>query len=153
LAHALTSSKLAGLANITSNYLIAGLEGKRYGTAHPSVVPYQALPCKDGFIIIGAGNNKQVCTGIITYSVPAMIDPPQQFEILCRILNLPELSTDPRFSSNSLRVQNRDVLINILSDRLVKENKDVWLKKLVGAGVPYGPINNIKQTFEHPQVI
>lgn len=52
--------QLAGLANIASNYLIAGQGGSRHGTAHPSIVPYQVFPCKDGFIMIGAGNDKQV---------------------------------------------------------------------------------------------
>jgi succinate--hydroxymethylglutarate CoA-transferase len=52
--------QIAGLANIASNYLIAGQEALRHGTAHPSVVPYQVFPCKEGFLMIGAGNNKQV---------------------------------------------------------------------------------------------
>ena len=52
--------EIAGLANIASNYLIAGKEAHRYGTAHPSIVPYQVFPCKDGFIMIGAGNDRQV---------------------------------------------------------------------------------------------
>ena len=52
--------KMAGLANIASNYLIAGKEAHRHGTAHPSIVPYQVFPCKDGFIMIGAGNDRQV---------------------------------------------------------------------------------------------
>lgn len=52
--------QLAGLANIASNYLIAGNEASRHGTAHPSIVPYQVFPCKDGFLMIGAGNDKQV---------------------------------------------------------------------------------------------
>ena len=56
--------QLAGLANIASNYLIAGEEGGRHGTAHPSIVPYQVFPCKDGFIMIGAGNDKQVRPGM-----------------------------------------------------------------------------------------
>ena len=52
--------QLAGLANIASNYLIAGQEASRHGTAHPSIVPYQVFSCKDGFLMIGAGNDKQV---------------------------------------------------------------------------------------------
>jgi hypothetical protein len=52
--------EMAGLANIASNYLIAGKEAHRHGTAHPSIVPYQVFPCKDGFIMIGAGNDRQV---------------------------------------------------------------------------------------------
>jgi CoA-transferase family III len=52
--------KIAGLANIASNYLISGHEAGRHGTAHPSIVPYQVFPCKNGFLMIGAGNDKQV---------------------------------------------------------------------------------------------
>jgi succinate---hydroxymethylglutarate CoA-transferase len=55
----LFDSQVAGLANIASNYLIAGKEAGRHGTAHPSIVPYQVFPCKDGFLMIGAGNEKQ----------------------------------------------------------------------------------------------
>lgn len=54
------SAQIAGLANIASNYLIAGQEAGRHGTSHPSIVPYQVFPCKDGFIMIGAGNEIQV---------------------------------------------------------------------------------------------
>jgi len=53
-------TQIAGLANIASNYLISGGQASRHGTAHPSIVPYQVFPCKDGFLMIGAGNNKQV---------------------------------------------------------------------------------------------
>src|SRR5262245_53218422 len=56
----LLAFEIAGLANIASNYLIAGQEASRHGTAHPSIVPYQEFPCKDGSIMIGAGNDKQV---------------------------------------------------------------------------------------------
>ena len=52
--------QIAGLANIASNYLIAGQEALRHGTAHPSIVPYEVFPCKNGYLMIGAGNNKQV---------------------------------------------------------------------------------------------
>lgn len=52
--------KIAGLANIASNYLIAGQEASRHGTAHPSIAPYEVFECRDGFIMFGAGNNKQV---------------------------------------------------------------------------------------------
>jgi succinate---hydroxymethylglutarate CoA-transferase len=52
--------QIAGLANIASNYLIAGKEAQRHGTAHPSIVPYQVFACKDGYLMIGAGSDKQV---------------------------------------------------------------------------------------------
>lgn len=56
----LPTLQIAGLVNIASNYLIAGKEASRLGTAHPSIVPYQVFPCKDGFLMIGAANDRQV---------------------------------------------------------------------------------------------
>ncbi|KAH9922874.1 CAIB/BAIF family enzyme [Epithele typhae] len=130
----LFESQLAGLANIASNYLIAGQEGGRHGTSHPSIVPYQVFPCKDGFIMIGAGNDKQ-------------------FKLFAeKILERPDLPTDPKFNSNKARVANRQELISLINDALMKEGRDHWLAKLTGLGVPFGPINNIQQTFQHPQV-
>ncbi|TFY66900.1 hypothetical protein EVG20_g4184 [Dentipellis fragilis] len=118
----LFESQIAGLANIASNYLIAGKEAGRHGTAHPSIVPYQVFACKDGYIMIGAGNDRQ-----------------------------PELVEDARFATNAARVANRDTLVQIITDKLLQEDREHWLQKFTGLGVPFGPINNIEQTFEHPQ--
>ncbi len=56
----LFETQISGLANVASAYLVAGKEGARHGTAHPSIVPYQVFPCKDGYLMIGAGNDRQV---------------------------------------------------------------------------------------------
>ncbi|KAG8930121.1 hypothetical protein FRC02_004605 [Tulasnella sp. 418] len=129
----LFDTQIAGLANVASNYLIAGAEAGRHGTAHPSIVPYQVFPCKDGFLMIGAGNDKQ-------------------FNVLAnKILDKPELATDPRFETNLKRVFNREILVNVITDTLMNHDRDYWLKKFNGKGVPFGPINNIQQTFDHPQ--
>ncbi|TEB39701.1 CAIB/BAIF family enzyme [Coprinellus micaceus] len=131
----LFETQIAGLANIASNYLIAGREASRHGTAHPSIVPYQVFPCRDGFVMIGAGNNKQ-------------------FRILAEQgLERPDLASDPRFSTNDARVAHRAELVKIISDALMQEDGDYWLQQLTGLGVPFGPINNIQQTFEHPQAV
>lgn len=131
----LFETQIAGLANIASNYLIAGQEASRHGTAHPSIVPYQVFPCRDGFLMIGAGNNKQ-------------------FRILAEsVLGNPELANDPKFSTNDARVENRTELVKIITDVLMQRDRDHWLERFRGLGVPFGPINNIKQTFEHPQAI
>ncbi|KAJ3935122.1 MAG: CAIB/BAIF family enzyme [Lentinula lateritia] len=150
----LFETQVAGLANIASNYLIAGQEAQRFGTAHPSVVPYQVFPCKapdgqagDDFIMIGAGNDNQASDMIIA------------FNTLCTlVLPLPSLPSDPRFSTNALRVANRNELINLLEIELRKETKAHWLGKFrtatkAGKGVPHGPINNIKETFDHEQAV
>jgi len=131
----LFDSQIAGLANIASNFLIAEKEASRHGTAHPSIVPYQVFPCKDGYLMIGAGNDKQ-------------------FKLLAEnILDEPSLVTNPKFSTNNARVANRAEIVKIITDRLVQHERDHWLKAFSGLGVPFGPINNLKQTFEHPQAV
>ncbi|KAF9294678.1 hypothetical protein BGZ88_003537 [Linnemannia elongata] len=130
----LLESQVATLANIGSSYLIAGKEAKRMGTAHPSIVPYQVLKTRDSHIMIGAGNDGQ-------------------FRTLCKVLQLDSLSDNPLYKTNRDRVQNRDELIRILTNRLQTEKNTFWLKALEGKGVPFAPIHNIGQTFSHPQVL
>ncbi|CAG8474310.1 1400_t:CDS:10 [Ambispora leptoticha] len=131
---ALLDCQTASLANIASNYLISGQEAKRMGTAHPSIVPYQVLTTKNGYLMIGAGNQRQ-------------------FKILCMSIGMPELFDDARFRSNPDRVQNRDELIAILEERFRQESTEYWLKVLEDKEIPFAPINNIEQSFKHPQVI
>ncbi|TFL05361.1 CAIB/BAIF family enzyme [Pterulicium gracile] len=131
----LFDSQIAGLTNVASNYLIAGQEGSRQGTGHASIVPYQVFPCKDGFLMIGVGNERQFAT------------------FTKEILSQPTLASDPRFSSNAARVANRSEMVKIIEDVLLEKNREHWLEKLTGLGIPFGPINNIKQTFEHPQAV
>nr|XP_031310502.1 succinate--hydroxymethylglutarate CoA-transferase isoform X2 [Camelus dromedarius] len=128
----LLSSQVACLTQVAANYLIGQQEAKRWGTAHGSIVPYQAFKTKDGYLVVGAGNN-------------------QQFATVCKILNLPELIDDSMYRTNHLRVQNRKELIKILSTRFEEETTSEWLYLFEGSGVPYGPINNMKNVFAEPQ--
>ncbi|KAI8142224.1 CoA-transferase family III domain-containing protein [Fennellomyces sp. T-0311] len=129
----LIESQVASLANISSNFLIGGREAKRMGTSHPSIVPYQVLPTKDSFVMIGAGNDGQ-------------------FAKLCNRMGLEKLLDNPKFATNPDRVRHREELIQLLIKRLTEEPSEYWLDKLTGAGFPFAPINNIQQTFEHPQI-
>ncbi|EPQ13561.1 hypothetical protein D623_10011228, partial [Myotis brandtii] len=128
----LLSSQVACLTQVAANYLIGQKEAKRWGTAHGSIVPYQAFKTKDGYLVVGAGNN-------------------QQFATVCKILNLPELIDDCKYKTNHLRVQNRKELIKILSARFEEETTSKWLHLFEGSNVPYGPINNMKNVFAEPQ--
>ncbi|KAM5204361.1 succinyl-CoA:glutarate CoA-transferase isoform 6-T7 [Hipposideros larvatus] len=92
----------------------------------------QAFKTKDGYLVVGAGNN-------------------QQFATVCKILNLPELIDDSKYKTNHLRVQNRKELIKILSARFEVAMTREWLHHFEGSGVPYGPINNMKNVFAEPQ--
>lgn len=122
------------MTQVAANYLIGQKEAKRWGTAHGSIVPYQAFKTKDGYLVVGAGNN-------------------QQFATVCKILNLPELIDDSKYKTNHLRVQNRKELIKILSARFEEEMTSKWLYLFEGSGVAYGPINDMKNVFAEPQVL
>eukprot|EP00074_Homo_sapiens_P065327 XP_011513829.1 succinate--hydroxymethylglutarate CoA-transferase isoform X5 [Homo sapiens] len=128
----ITGPEVACLSHIAANYLIGQKEAKRWGTAHGSIVPYQAFKTKDGYIVVGAGNN-------------------QQFATVCKILDLPELIDNSKYKTNHLRVHNRKELIKILSERFEEELTSKWLYLFEGSGVPYGPINNMKNVFAEPQ--
>ncbi|XP_074842141.1 succinyl-CoA:glutarate CoA-transferase isoform X2 [Carettochelys insculpta] len=130
----LLSSQVACLSHIAANYLNCKMEAKRWGTAHGSIVPYQAFKTKDGYLVVGAGND-------------------QQFVTVCKLMNLPEVSKDSRYKTNKLRVQNRKQLIEILSARFSEEVTAKWLELFEGSGVPYGPINSMQQVFSDPQVL
>ena len=122
----LLSSALSGLVNQTSAFVAGGVVPFRMGNSHPSLFPYEPLPCADGELIITAGNDGQ-------------------FRRLCEVLGLPELVDDPRFRRNEDRTANRDALRPLLVERLRTRSKMDWFRDIIGAGVPCGPINTIDQ--------
>ncbi|KAL4222260.1 hypothetical protein ACF0H5_018297 [Mactra antiquata] len=130
----LLSTQVASLVNIASNYLNAGQEAKRWGTSHASIVPYQAFETSDGYIMAGAGNDKQ-------------------FQIICECMGLKDVACNPDFSTNRQRVTNRKTLLSVLQNRFKDDTTEYWLEALEGSGIPYGPINNMKQVFADPQVL
>ncbi|XP_029935065.1 succinyl-CoA:glutarate CoA-transferase [Myripristis murdjan] len=129
----LLSAQVACLSHIAANYLNAGKEAKRWGTAHESIVPYQGFKTKDGYIVVAAGNDKQ-------------------FVRVCQVLDLVQLTDEPKYRTNKLRVQNRKELLHTLSQRFLQEKTADWLRRFQGSGVPVGPINSIQEVFNDPQV-
>jgi hypothetical protein len=130
-------TQIAGLANIASNYLITGNEPKqsRHGTAHPSIVPYQVFPCRDGFLMIGAGNNKQAWRAVQLSEATVAHVWHIQFSLLAeRVLKQPGLASDPRFATNGARVQNREALVRIISEVLMQHDRAHWLGEFTGLG-------------------
>ncbi|MDK3257645.1 CaiB/BaiF CoA transferase family protein [Blastococcus capsensis] len=122
----LLSSALSGLVNQTSAYVAGDVVPFRMGNSHPSLFPYEPLPCADGDLIIAAGNNGQ-------------------FRRLVEVLGVPELADDPRFGRNEDRTANRDELRPLLVERLRTRSKQEWFRDIIAAGVPCGPINTIDQ--------
>ena len=130
---ALLDSMVAFNANQISGYLVSGNIPKRYGNAHPNVVPYQVFPCKDGHIILAVGNDSQ-------------------FASLCKVAGRSELAEDERFRLMSGRIVNRDALIPLIAGIMRTRGMHEWIEVLEAANVPCGPINNMQQVFEDPQV-
>ncbi len=129
----LLESQIASLINIASDYLNSGIIPQKWGTAHATIVPYQAFPVKDGYIVIGAGSDLL-------------------WKKLCKVLDLEELAEDPRFRTNPQRVKHRDILVKILEEKLLTKTRAEWLEKLNKEGIPAGPINNLDEVFRDPQV-
>jgi crotonobetainyl-CoA:carnitine CoA-transferase CaiB-like acyl-CoA transferase len=130
---ALLDCMVAFNANQISGYLVSGNVPKRYGNAHANVVPYQVFPCKDGHIILAVGNDSQ-------------------FASLCKVAGRPELAEDERFRLMSGRIVNRDALIPLIAEIMKQRGMREWIEVLEAANVPCGPINNMKQVLEDPQV-
>jgi formyl-CoA transferase len=131
---ALLDSLVAVLANQGANYLATGTAPGRLGNDHPNIAPYQVLPTADGSFIVACGNDNL-------------------FGKFAQVLGRAELATDARFATNGKRVANRAELTQIISGITAQRSMRHWLDALEGAGVPCGPINDLRQVFEEPQAV
>lgn len=134
ISSSLFETQISLLINVGSDWLNRGVEGKRYGAAHPSIVPYNTWMCADGTYLTVAANNQI------------------QYEKLCKRIGRPELVQDERFASNVLRVQNRNAMEEIMADVFAAKTADEWLELLDGSGLAHGRVNTIQKAFEHPQI-
>ncbi len=131
---ALLDTQVGILANQGMNYLATGVPPGRIGNAHPNIVPYQPFKTRDGDVILACGNDNL-------------------FNKFCEVAGCQHLARDARFATNSRRVENREAITSLLADIFAKRTTQEWCDALETAGVPNGPINNLKQVFEEPQVI
>jgi crotonobetainyl-CoA:carnitine CoA-transferase CaiB-like acyl-CoA transferase len=130
---ALLDSQIALLAYQNTNYFATGVPPERIGNLHPNIVPYQPFRASDGDVILACGNDNL-------------------YRKFCEAAGCPELARDPRFATNGKRVENRAELTRLLSEVFKKRTKREWLELLEAAGVPNGPINDVAQVFDEPQV-
>jgi formyl-CoA transferase len=131
---ALLDTQVAVMANVGSAYLTSNELPKRWGNASATIVPYQTFPTSDGWIIVAAGNDSQY-RHFVTVGGEA------------------HLADNPLYASNPSRVQHRKELVPLLEAMTRKKTKADWITSLEKANVPCGPINNMKEVFENPQVI
>ncbi|KAF2687209.1 CoA-transferase family III [Lentithecium fluviatile CBS 122367] len=132
---ALSDCQVATLANIASSALISGQKDSgRWGTSHPSIVPYKAFKTADGDILLGGGNDRL-------------------YGVLCTSIGKPEWIVDERFKTNALRVMNRDALEELIETETRKKTTQEWLDILEGCGMPYAAINDVQATLNHEHVL
>ncbi|TMH38606.1 MAG: CoA transferase [Betaproteobacteria bacterium] len=106
---------------------------KRIGNLHPNIVPYQPFRTQDGRVILACGNDNL-------------------YRKFCEVAGCPELAADARFASNGKRVENRAELSRLLQEIFLKKTTREWVELLDAAGVANGPINDVAQVFQEPQV-
>lgn len=129
---ALLDAQIAAQSHIGMNYLSSGKMPVRSGSASQVTCPWQAFRCRDMDLMIAVGNDRQ-------------------FVKLCEVLGL-DIADDPRFRRNRDRLENRDELIPILSERLGTRDAEEWNKAFEAAGVASAPINDFGQALEDVQV-
>jgi crotonobetainyl-CoA:carnitine CoA-transferase CaiB-like acyl-CoA transferase len=130
---ALLDCQVAVLAYQAMNYLSTGVPPGRTGNVHPNIVPYQPFHTADGDVIIACGNDNL-------------------FKKFCEVADCAHLLQDPRFATNADRVRNRAEIEPLIDAITRKRTTKAWVGALEAAGVPCGPINNLAQVFEEPQV-
>ena len=130
---ALLDSQIALLTYQNTNYFATGTPPSRIGNLHPNIVPYQPFRTADGNVIVACGNDNL-------------------YRKLCAAAGCSALAEDARFATNGKRVENRAELTRLLAEVFRQRSTREWVALLDGAGVPNGPINDIAQVFEEPQV-
>src|SRR4029077_6407412 len=131
---ALLDVSVALLAYMGMSFLATGRSPKAPGNAHPSIVPYQDFPTRDGHFMLAVGNDRQ-------------------FAAFCRCAGHVQWSSDARFATNPQRVANRGELVPMIAEVTRTRSTGQWVGALEELGVPCGPINSIGEVFADPQVI
>jgi len=130
---ALLDSQVAALSHAAMGYLVAGDPVPRCGTQSPTAAPSQMYRCQDGAVMIVVGNKAQ-------------------WEKFCGTLGRPELPGDARFVTNQDRIRHRAELNAILDPIFLSQPRQHWVDALAQVGVPCGPVNELREVFEDPQV-
>lgn len=133
---ALLDSQLTWLANVGSNYMNAKASPKRWGNAHPSIVPYEVFRGRDGrAFVLGVGTEAL-------------------WKKFVRMMGMENsVGQEERFRTNALRTKNRGALISILQEKLDQQTASVWLEKLAEAEIPAAPINTVEEAVNDAQTL
>lgn len=130
----LLDGQVAWLTYVAGNFFATGQDPKRYGSAHPNIVPYQAFATADGHIMLCVGNDRL-------------------WQRFCGVAGLGHLVDDARFVSNAVRVKHRSELLPLVAGKMRERTTEEWLAALAEAGVPAGPIYRLGELFQDPHIL
>ncbi len=125
-------SMISAMASTFANFLGGGLPPRPWGTAFSTIVPYRTFPTKDREVAMAVGSEKL-------------------WAAFCDAIGHPELTDDPDYRTNALRVKNRGVLEPMLAEIFRSDTADHWSQKLNHAGVPCSPVRTIDEVVHDPQ--
>ncbi|WP_404300132.1 CaiB/BaiF CoA transferase family protein [Alicycliphilus denitrificans] len=129
----LLDTALGFMTYMAQSYWQTGINPRPMGTAHPSMVPYQAFDAQDGAIMLGAGNDAQ-------------------WRRFCVVADLQDWVEHPDFATNALRVANHEKVVALLRPVMKRKTVAQWMACLEQASVPCSPIHTLGQALAHPQV-
>jgi len=123
------SAALASLVNVAQGSLVTNREARRFGNAHPSIVPYQVFRGADRAFAIGGGTNRH-------------------YRMLCeRVIERPGLASDVRFATNDARVENRDVLVPLLDSIFATQPAEHWVMRCREAAIPASLVQGVLEAL------
>jgi crotonobetainyl-CoA:carnitine CoA-transferase CaiB-like acyl-CoA transferase len=130
---ALADSTLASLVNVAQGALLTGQRPRRWGNAHPQIVPYEAFATADGHLVLAVGADRQ-------------------WQRFCHGIGRDELAADERFATNPARVEHRDQLIPQLQGIFSERTTAAWQELLTASEVPHSPVLALDEVLASPQV-
>jgi len=125
----LASSARAALVNVAQNVLVSGSDAKRWGNAHPNLVPYQLFEAEDRPFVIGVGSDGQ-------------------WRACVEALGLRDLADDEALATNAGRVKNRERLVRALAARVKEMGAQHWIDRLQSVSVPCGVVRTVAEALE-----
>lgn len=130
---ALADCTLASLVNVAQGALLTGERPRRWGNAHPQIVPYEAFATADGHLVLAVGADRQ-------------------WQRFCGAIERDDLARDTKFTTNPARVENRDALIPLLQEIMSSRTTGEWQALLTAAEVPHSPVMALDEVLASPQV-
>lgn len=130
---ALADCTLASLVNVAQATLLTGERPRRWGNAHPQIVPYESFATSDGHLVLAVGADRQ-------------------WQRFCHAIGRDELAADVRFATNPARVENREALIPLLQAIFTGRTTAEWQTLLTAVEVPHSPVLALDEVLSSPQV-